>query len=101
MIARRKGMYGGVGRACGSKFYFFIFCSGGKEEEGTSKGRIVEEVLGFTCIERGLANFPHLGPVLVSPSAVPDPTKLTVRGLLNGEERQPATPIRYALSFFS
>lgn len=77
----------------------------GKEAKNVSESSALDYVLGYTasndvscrskqfsqsqwCFSKGFDGACPLGPVLVSASEVPDPKKLRVRGLKNGEVMQ-------------
>ncbi|KAH7234600.1 hypothetical protein B0J15DRAFT_454625 [Fusarium solani] len=77
----------------------------GKAAKNVSEEEAMEYVLGFTaandvssrvsqlsqsqwCFSKGFDGACPIGPVLVSPSAIPDPSKLHIRGLKNGKVLQ-------------
>ncbi|KAI4148521.1 MAG: hypothetical protein LQ340_005054, partial [Diploschistes diacapsis] len=82
----------------------------GTEARNVSEEDAMAYVLGYTaandvscraaqfeqsqfCYSKGFDGGCPLGPTLVSTSAVPDPKEFKVRGLKNGKEMQPPTPI--------
>ena len=79
----------------------------GRAAKNVSRERALDYVLGYTaandvsardwqfkwgggqfCQGKGFDTFCPLGPVLVTPDELPDPGRLAIRTLVNGEERQ-------------
>ncbi|KAI8659025.1 hypothetical protein NCS55_01181600 [Fusarium keratoplasticum] len=91
----------------------------GKAAKNVSEEEAMEYVLGFTaandissrvsqlnqsqwCFSKGFDGACPIGPVLVSPSVIPDPSKLHIRGLKNGKVLQDCSlDIPKLISFLS